>query len=106
VREVRDALLVPNAALRFVPPEEEDANQQSGGLLRALIPMPRFSQRKKTTEDGRSTRRKQRVWVLRNDSAEEVEVMTGATDGTFTEITGGDLSAGSALIVDAARASS
>src|SRR5690606_35064988 len=36
VAEVKDALVVPNAALRFTPPAAED--KSSGGLLRALFP--------------------------------------------------------------------
>jgi len=105
VRQVKDALLVPNAALRFVPPAPPKEEEQSGGLLRALIPMPRFAQQRPTSEGG-GKGRKQRVWALHNGSAQEVAVSTGASDGAFTEITEGDLAAGTELIVDAAVPSS
>jgi len=100
-RSIADALLVPNAALRFVPPEPSKKDgEPSGGMLRALIPtMPRFSQRPPSTGEARG--RRQRVWVLRNGAAQEMAVTTGASDGAFTEITSGEVTPGTELVVDA-----
>jgi HlyD family secretion protein len=97
VREVKDALLVPNAALRFMPPEPEEKKEQGGGLLRAFIPGPPFGRRDR---ERATTTRAQRVWVLRAGSPVEVPVTTGATDGAASEVTSGALEAGTELIVD------
>jgi multidrug efflux pump subunit AcrA (membrane-fusion protein) len=44
----------------------------------------------------------QSVWVLNADNKpEQVRVKTGETDGTFTEIAGGDLKQGDKVIVAA-----
>jgi HlyD family secretion protein len=98
VRSVRDVLMVPNAALRFSPPAPRKEAAPSGGLLRALIAMPRFAQRPK---DGRAPSRAQRLWVLRDGKPAEVPVTTGASDGAWTEVTSGEIAPGTALIVDA-----
>ena len=55
VKQVKDAVLIPNAALRFAPPAR--AEQPSGGLLSALIPMRRFGGRQgRASGNGRSRR--------------------------------------------------
>jgi HlyD family secretion protein len=40
------------------------------------------------------------VWVLRGGKPVRVEVRTGITDGTFTEVIGGPLEAGDRVITD------
>jgi HlyD family secretion protein len=42
----------------------------------------------------------QRLWVLDKGQAVAVSVTTGATDGTMTEVTGGELKPGMEVIVD------
>lgn len=78
-----NVLLVPNAALRITPPGEE-AEQ----VLQTY---------------GASTRRQRQVWMLRDGKPVPIPVTTGATDGRWTEITGGELVAGTPLLVDIAR---
>ena len=97
-----DALLIPNAALRFEPPAAETAATSSGGsVFGSLMPRPPSTARKTsapvTAEDG-----SKRVWVLRNGMAEPVQVRTGASDGRSTEIVGGDLEAGDSVITEQA----
>ncbi|MEB3197898.1 MAG: efflux RND transporter periplasmic adaptor subunit [Candidatus Sericytochromatia bacterium] len=82
----KEALRVPNAALRFSPAGEE---RGEGGVR------PR---RQKLSED--PTRR--RVWVLRGGEPVAVPVQTGITDGSQTEIVSGDLQAGDAVVTEAA----
>ena len=98
-QEVKDALLVPNAALRFSPP----AAEPSGGFLKALLPsIPAATRRpaSKQEEGGRS----QKVWVLRDGVAVVVPVTAGSTDGRMTELVRGDISPGQTIIIDAASA--
>lgn len=92
-----DALLAPNAALRFAPPAADAAEQSSGGgLLGVLMPRRPTSQRGAPAPG--DTRQ---LWVVRDGDAVPVTVQTGATDGRVTEITGGDIQAGMEVITEA-----
>lgn len=99
VRQVDDALLVPNAALRFRPPEPAQQTTRSGGLMGRLIPRPPQAP-KPREETGDADNSQQRVWLLNDDTLMPVPVTTGATDGINTEITGGAVEPGMALIID------
>jgi HlyD family secretion protein len=92
-----NALLVPNAALRFEPPAV-DANQNRSVVSRIMPGPPRgmFQQRRATT----SKNGEQKVWVLENGVPVQVPVTVGATDGRHTEITGGGLKVGMAVITE------
>jgi HlyD family secretion protein len=97
VAEVKDALLVPNAALRFVPPQRETDDR---GILQKLVP---FGPRRGTPTKSKDTAEARRtLYVLDGDKPKQVEIQVGATDGQHTEVTGGEISAGTAVIVDVA----
>ena len=99
VQQVSDALLVPNAALRFSPPSAQAQQPGGGGLLQRLFPMfPSRRPASKLEETGRS----QRVWALRNGAPVVVPVVVGVTDGRRTEVLSGEVSTAQAIIVDAA----
>jgi HlyD family secretion protein len=70
------ALLVPNRALRFLPPVTDGADAAPAGP---------------------------RVWVLRGGAPAAISVATGLSNGEFSEITDGDVAPGTALIVDIER---
>jgi len=93
VKRIDDALLVPNAALRFTLPA---TIKQETSLVGALLPGPRFpkGQRSREKADGKG------IWVLSGGEARPVAVKTGASDGTLTEIIEGDLQPGAAVILD------
>jgi HlyD family secretion protein len=76
--QVHDALLVPNAALRFVPPTASSP----------------------TTIDARtaSSGNTHRVWMLDHGAPVPVPLTVRLTDGQWTEIVGGNISAGAPLI--------
>jgi HlyD family secretion protein len=96
-----NALLAPNAALRFVPPAADTAGRSSGGgLLGALVPRrPRpTSERGEPVSGGGGSRQ---LWILRDGQPVPVTVETGATDGRVTEITGGAIEAGTDVITEA-----
>jgi len=98
VKQVKDVLLVPNTALRFSPPVQEQENgTSSGGLLGNLLPHP---PRLEKTQNGANNTNKQKVWALREGQAIAVPVTTGATDGAMTEITSGDIKSGMMVITD------
>jgi HlyD family secretion protein len=73
-------LVVPNAALRFTPPASASGFPKEGGTL----------------SDG-----KHRVWILKNNKPEPIEVKLGATDGRNTEILEGSLQEGMKVLMDA-----
>jgi HlyD family secretion protein len=93
VTQVPDAVLVPNAALRFTPPAAEEP--ADGGFR--LLPRPPGLQRRRPAESAGP-----RVWTLSGQDPVAVDITTGPTDGRFTVLRTGDLSPGTAVIVDLA----
>ncbi|MCX8476512.1 MAG: efflux RND transporter periplasmic adaptor subunit [Sphingomonas sp.] len=97
-----DVLLVPNAALRFRPTaagSQSASGGQGGGIAGALVPRRRGGA--STTEKSATLSRgaQQTVYVLGTDGQPQpVQVTTGDTDGTVTEVTGGDLKPGMKVI--------
>jgi HlyD family secretion protein len=98
VREVKDAVLVPNAALRFMPPAPPEEQRESGGLLRALLPGPPHFARRQPPPKKKG--REQQVWTLSAGKPTEVKITTGATDGASTEVVKGAIEPGTELVVD------
>jgi HlyD family secretion protein len=96
-----DALLVPNAALRFAPPEEvaQPPTTERRGLIGALMPRPGRPGVTRPTTVGRPTMA-QRVWILQESQPVPVEITVGATDGAMTQVLSGDVTAGTAVLVD------
>ena len=95
VTEVKDALLIPNAALRYAPPVTETATNRS--LLSRLLPgRPRFRPSTLHNETGNN----RTVWVLQNGEPKQIKIVVGSSDGKNTEVQSGDVKAGQALIVD------
>ena len=104
VQKIEDALLIPNAALRFSPPTAERKERSRGrGLIGSLFSPPSRPEKKpRTTESNGSKRR--RIWTLRNGGLIPVDITIGPTDGTHTVVTGGDIQANTQCVVDMATA--
>ncbi|MGV1869640.1 efflux RND transporter periplasmic adaptor subunit [Agrobacterium rosae] len=102
VQQVKDAILVPNAALRYTPPRESASR---GGGLMGLFRPPRMGRQRGGGGAGEDST-KRSVWVLRNNQPVSVQVETGATDGQFTAIKSGDISPDDQIITDATQRSS
>lgn len=103
VNKVEDALLVPNAALRFAPDARALESERTGlfAKLRRRAGAARSSSQAQDATpaaDGWKT-----VWVLRADQAMPISVRTGASDGRVTEIVAGELEASEPVIIDAGR---
>lgn len=102
--ERSDVLLVPNAALRFAPEAPAAAaSQAGGGLVSKLMPRgrPQVPRKARTT-----TAAAREVWVLQDGAPVAVAVVPGVSDGRLTEITGGALQPGMAVITGQASGSS
>ena len=97
---VKDALLVPNPALRFSPAATQPPGQQRSLLQRLLPGRPTFRPPSKQEDTGAN----RRVWVLRDGAPVAVPVVIGATDGRRTEILKGDITPDQRVIVDAVTA--
>ncbi|TKB27174.1 efflux RND transporter periplasmic adaptor subunit [Desulfopila sp. IMCC35006] len=100
VTKKNDILLVPNAALRFTPKKLDATKSGGGSLFSKLMPRPprRTDKRK---EAGGVVEKNQQVWVLIGDRPVATPVTIGLTDGTSTQVVGGNLQAGMELIIDA-----
>ena len=105
VSRKEDVLTIPNMALRFKPPEEKEEAQE---LLRReqTRTAPKVGERRTSRQSvaggggaaGRGTRRV-RIYVLREDKAQPIEVQLGITDGSKTEVVSADLRENDPVII-------
>ena len=88
VETVKDAVQVPNAAMRWAPPTQTTRTASRGAGLLGLL-MPRRPRRgaggppNAVPSNGRA-----KVWVLRDGAPVAVPVRVGSSDGTHTAVTG------------------
>ncbi len=94
VEQIADALLIPNAALRFAPPTPQ-ARQKAGAMDQL---MPRWDSRGRSTRQGKPLKQ---VWLLAANQPRAIEIETGASDGRVTQVLSGDLQIGMPVITDA-----
>lgn len=96
-QELRDVLLVPNAALRFKP---SNGTGQGGGFTSQIVPGPRrFRRGGANRQVSFGIGSSQTVYVTAADGKPKaVQVIVGASDGARTAITGGDLKPGMRVI--------
>jgi HlyD family secretion protein len=98
VQQVRDALQVPNAALRFSPSQAGAGRNRS--FVQMLMPRPpSATYRPPSKQDSGGPQRQ--VFVLRDGTPVAVPVVIGATDGRRTQVLKGDLAADQPVITDA-----
>jgi HlyD family secretion protein len=83
VSEVKNAMLVPNAALRFTPPPAALNNQTPPAVAKA--------------PDGKQSGR---VWVMVAQKPEYRDVVLGRSDGLMTELVSGKLAVGDTVLTD------
>ncbi len=101
--ERKNALLVPNTALRFTPAQaaasKAGSSSSGGSIVSRLVPRPP-SQAARTARPDMPTAGRGQLWVLRDGTAQALAVQAGISDGRMTEIVGGELQPGMAVIVD------
>jgi HlyD family secretion protein len=93
--EQPDALRVPNAALRFRP--TSDSHEPRTGTAKASGASGATKAVLKPAVPGS---RKRTLYALRSNDAVAVEITTGITDGSFTEVVSGNLHEGDVVITD------
>lgn len=93
VVEIDQALLIPNSALRFVPPQTSGKSSRS--VVSNLIPRrPREAKKPRTTQG-----KEAQVWTLENNQPKALQIQTGLTDGVYTQVLKG-LQPGQPVIID------
>lgn len=94
-----NVLVVPNAALRFSPPEAAPAKKPSRGPMGSMMMRPSSSRTipVPTAADGSRS-----IWVLRDGQAVPLQIKIGATNGRVTEIIEGELEVGMEVITEMA----
>jgi len=98
VQKVENAILIPNAALRFTPPvEKKDTSSRS--LVYSLMPRPPRS-RSESREQPHLQGNSRRIWVLENHQPKPLSIQVGASDGVKTEVIGNVLAPGMEVIVE------
>jgi len=98
----KDALLVPNAALRFTPPAAGAPVRQRSVVSRILPGPPRFMMQRRTNGNGKPvTGATGQVFVLKNGMPTPVPVTVGPSNGRLTEVTSSELVAGQQVITEA-----
>jgi HlyD family secretion protein len=109
VERAEDAILVPNGALRFTPPDLADPPEAPGpvdGQRRGIVWRPGAPVRE--TQSGSNAQGAEDVAgrgrVAGGAAAPEAVVLTlGLTDGRQTQVLAGDIAPGAAVITDVAR---
>jgi len=93
-----DVLLVPNAALRWLPAPQQVAPDVRADFIKSLKAASGASgsQPKEKQKDGQD---RGRVWIEDGEFVRPVKVRIGLNDGAMTEITGGDLEEGTAVVI-------
>jgi HlyD family secretion protein len=88
---IQNALLVPNAALRFTPEGANGANANAnanrpGGPLSAIMPMPRIRMGGGNRQQQGAGRRMGKAYIVEDGKPALVMFRAGATDGRMTEV--------------------
>jgi len=99
VKKIKDAILIPNKALRFVFPKKIKKKKEKRGFLSMIIPHPpkRFAtERKIESFKGR----KRRIWILKGGRPVPVIITIGETDGVMTQVLSGNIKPGTKVIID------
>ncbi len=99
VEKRENALLVPNAALRFAPPQAEESSKSSGSLISAIMPRPPSSETKQRA-NGNSKEKEQQVWTLRDGQLVPILITKGLSDGVMTEVLSGEIEPGMELVTN------
>ena len=96
VESYKQVLTVANEALRYKPPQQAEKSSEGFSITRMFMPrIPRAERGKREamTEGSRS------LYLLKDNSAVELRVKTGVSDGKVTIITEGDLKVGDAVVI-------
>jgi HlyD family secretion protein len=112
VSRQEDVLTIPNMAMRFRPPDQDDQAQELLRRERSRVAAPVGARRTSRASGVRSSgtaapaTRSVTIYVLKDNKAQPVEVQLGITDGTRTEVRGGLNESDPVIIATASGAAS
>jgi HlyD family secretion protein len=103
IGECKDALRIPNAALRFFPQREQVRPEDRGlvdGEQEPKDESDSVNTKQSATEKAEVARNRNRrhVWVVDGDNLRAIEVITGLSDHKYTELVSGELVEGQRLV--------
>jgi HlyD family secretion protein len=100
VTKKENALLVPNAVLRFAPAASQTKGPtRSGGLVGMLLPRPPGLDSKNVEEPDLKAK-EQRVYTVREGLLVPITITKGLSDGARTEVVAGPLQPGTPLVTE------
>jgi HlyD family secretion protein len=99
VKSLEKVLLIPSAALRFSPPVKRN-EKPSGGLIQSILPHPPKPKAESPETGVNAAGKQQQLWILREGRLVNIPITVGAANGGTTEVTGGGLEPGMAVVVD------
>lgn len=99
VQSIKNALLIPNAALRYTPPQLADSKGATGGGGGGMFSLFRPPRATPITAP-EPTGSERTIWVLRNGQPVALTIEIGASDGQNTVIVRGELREGDLVITD------
>ena len=105
VSRQEDVLTIPNMAMRFKPPDQKDEAQDLLRQEKSRVAKPVGTRRTSRAggigagAGGARGNRHVTVYVLKENKAQPVEIQLGVTDGSRTEVRGGELHENDPLII-------
>ncbi len=100
-RQIDDALLIPNAALRYSPPVAPVKAQASGSVINQLFSRSRSPRSTPAPTEAGMMRK---IWLLKNGEPQSLMIKLGESDGYHTEVLEGELEPGMAVITESIQA--
>ncbi len=108
VDSTKDVPKIPNAALRFFPPDVKLVREQDRTLVDGSIWRSKPKTDEEKDEDANQTaaekaeaqkkKNQRHVWIVEDDFLRAVKVTTGLTENKYTEMAEGDLEIGAKLV--------
>jgi len=102
VTQRKNVLMVPNAALRWVPSPSQVAPDARAKLTEAGRQKPSGASPAGKGRPTSAPAARGRVWVRDGDFVRPIAVTVGLSDGTMTEVSGEDLTEGTEVIISEA----
>jgi HlyD family secretion protein len=98
-------LLVPNTALRWKPNPQLVAPEVRSDYLQAQRRKAQPGEKALGDTEGKDSHHRGTLWVEDGGFVRPIKVQTGLSDGLNTEIVGGDIQEGAAVVIGESRAS-
>jgi len=100
VAERQDVLMVPNAALRWIPqPDQIAPGFRPESSKKGQGKMAEAGSGGASAMEAKESSKKGTVWLLKGQYVEPLNVSLGVTDGSFTEVMGPQLQEGMQVVV-------